>query len=52
MSGYTDDCIVRHGVLESNIAYIQKPFTPGILAAKVRQVLDGPKGTKKVEESC
>jgi two-component system, cell cycle sensor histidine kinase and response regulator CckA len=40
MSGYTDDSIVRHGVLEAHIAYLQKPFTPGALTTKVREVLD------------
>jgi PAS domain S-box-containing protein len=43
MSGYTDDVIVDHGVLESGIAFIQKPFMLGELLKKVRQVLDGPK---------
>jgi two-component system cell cycle sensor histidine kinase/response regulator CckA len=42
MSGYTDDAIVRHGVLEPGIAYLQKPFTPETLARKVREVLDAP----------
>jgi hypothetical protein len=42
-SGYTDDSIVRHGVLEAGIAYLQKPFTPDRLAQKVRDVLDSPK---------
>jgi DNA-binding NtrC family response regulator len=41
MSGYTDDSIVRHGVLESQIAYLQKPLAPNSLTAKVREVLDG-----------
>jgi len=41
MSGYTDDAIVRHGILEEGIAYLQKPFTPDTLARKVRAVLDG-----------
>jgi PAS domain S-box-containing protein len=40
MSGYTDDSIVRHGVLASDIAYLQKPLTPGALTNKVRAVLD------------
>jgi two-component system, cell cycle sensor histidine kinase and response regulator CckA len=41
MSGYTDDAIVQHGILDSNVAFIQKPFTTVSLANKVREVLDG-----------
>ncbi len=40
MSGYTDDALVRHGAIESGIAYLQKPITPDKLARKVRAVLD------------
>jgi len=41
MSGYTDDAIVRHGMLEPGLAYLQKPFRPDALARKVRDVLNG-----------
>ena len=40
ISGYTDDAIVQHGVLQPETAFLQKPFTPAALAHKVRQVLD------------
>jgi CheY-like chemotaxis protein len=44
-SGYTDDAIVRHGVLEPGIALLQKPFLSTALARKVREVLGGPAPT-------
>src|SRR5437763_892277 len=39
-SGYADQAIVHHGILESGIAYLQKPFTPETLARSGRQVLE------------
>jgi PAS domain S-box-containing protein len=41
LSGYTDDAIVHRGVLETGIAFLQKPFTADVLARKIREVLDG-----------
>jgi len=40
MSGYTDNAIVQHGVLEPGLNFIEKPFSPADLARKVREVLD------------
>jgi PAS domain S-box-containing protein len=40
MSGYTDEAVLRHGVQEANVAFLQKPFSPATLARKVRDVLD------------
>jgi two-component system, cell cycle sensor histidine kinase and response regulator CckA len=40
MSGYTDDAILHHGVLQSGMQFIEKPFNLAALARKVRQVLD------------
>jgi len=42
MSGYTDDAIVRHGILDEHLSFIQKPFTPDALVLKAREVLDQP----------
>ena len=39
MSGYTDDAVVRYGVLVEEAAYLQKPFTPDVLLQRVRQML-------------
>jgi two-component system, cell cycle sensor histidine kinase and response regulator CckA len=40
MSGYTDDVISTHGVLDPGVNFIQKPFSPQSLVARVREVLD------------
>jgi len=40
MSGYTDNAIVGSGILQKEVAFLQKPFTPGALTEKVREVLE------------
>ena len=40
MSGYTDEAVVRHGVLAGDTPFIQKPFSPDGLAGKLREVLE------------
>lgn len=40
MSGYTDDVVVRHGLLDAGVSFIQKPFTTKELAHRLRAVLD------------
>ncbi|HEV8401050.1 MAG TPA: response regulator [Gemmatimonadales bacterium] len=42
MSGYADQAIVRHGVLDAMVAYLPKPFTTEAIARRVREVLDTP----------
>ena len=41
-SGYTDDAIVHHGVLQPGVAFLAKPYNPAMLAHKVREILDTP----------
>jgi PAS domain S-box-containing protein len=40
ISGYTDDALAHHGVLEADLSFLEKPFSPARLAQKVRAVLD------------
>jgi two-component system cell cycle sensor histidine kinase/response regulator CckA len=45
ISGYTDDSIFRHGVLEGGMEFLQKPFNLRTLAQKIREIMDGETGT-------
>jgi FixJ family two-component response regulator len=40
VSGYTDDAIADHGILEEGVHFLQKPFSPDLLVEKVQEMLD------------
>jgi two-component system cell cycle sensor histidine kinase/response regulator CckA len=40
LSGYTADAIVRTGIHQTEVALLHKPFTPSMLAARIREILD------------
>jgi CheY-like chemotaxis protein len=47
VSGYTNDQLSRHGVLDPGLAYMQKPFTPALLLARVQSLLGRSAGSEK-----
>jgi CheY-like chemotaxis protein len=49
MSGYTEDTVVFHGVLEAGVRLLEKPFTEAALASRVREVLDGAPARPRVD---
>jgi two-component system, cell cycle sensor histidine kinase and response regulator CckA len=51
MSGYTDEAVIHHGLVDASVAFIQKPFSPDALAKKVREVLEGAPGVQSFAAS-
>src|SRR5262249_15309867 len=51
MSGYTDEALGHHGVLDGQLALIDKPFTAAALAGKLREIIEGGKTSAVARES-
>ncbi len=44
ISGYSDDAVARHGIVDPGTHFLQKPFTPTQLGKKIREILDSRSG--------